>query len=80
VKAGVISFQAGILFSSFFDSEDGDVPPKRLLTSNGLHDVISQKIVFLNFHPFPIFTKCLPNIHLTNIGVLFLTIGLALSV
>jgi hypothetical protein len=30
----------------FFDSEDGDVSPKRQLIFIGLHNVISQKIVF----------------------------------
>jgi hypothetical protein len=39
-------FHAGFLLGIFFDPEDGgDVPPKRRLTFNGLHGVISQKIV-----------------------------------
>jgi hypothetical protein len=32
----------------FFDPEDGGDPPKRRLTLNGLHGVISQKMVFCN--------------------------------
>jgi hypothetical protein len=37
------------LLGLFFDLEDGDVPPKRQLTFNGLHGVISQNIVlFVN--------------------------------
>jgi hypothetical protein len=36
------SFHAGFLLCLFSDPEDGrDVPVKRLLTSNGLHGVIS---------------------------------------
>jgi hypothetical protein len=39
-------FHAGFFLSLFFCPEDGsDVPPKRQLTLNGLHDVISQKMV-----------------------------------
>jgi hypothetical protein len=39
-------FYAGFLLNYFFDPEDeGDVPPKRRLTLNGLHDVISQKLI-----------------------------------
>jgi hypothetical protein len=46
VKAGgKQSFDAGFLLGLFFNPKDGDVPPKRRLTFNGLHGVISQKIV-----------------------------------
>jgi hypothetical protein len=40
-------FHAGFLLALFFDPEDGGdyVPPKHRLTFNGLHGVISQKIV-----------------------------------
>jgi hypothetical protein len=34
------------LLTYFFDPEDGgDAPPKRRLTLNGLHSVISQKMI-----------------------------------
>jgi hypothetical protein len=40
-------FHAGFLLGLFFDPEDGDdVPLKPRLIFNGLHGVISQKIVF----------------------------------
>jgi hypothetical protein len=43
---------ACFLLGLFFDAEDGgDVPPKRRLTINGLHGVMSQKI--------ELFGKCL---------------------
>jgi hypothetical protein len=39
-------FHAGIPLGLLFDPEDGgDVPPKLRLTFNGLHGVVSQKIV-----------------------------------
>jgi hypothetical protein len=42
-------FHAGIKFGLFFDPEDGaNIPLKRLLTSNTLKDVISQKIILFN--------------------------------
>jgi hypothetical protein len=46
------SFHAGFLLSLFFRpwSWRRHVPPKRLLTLNGLHGVMSQKIVFFNFN------------------------------
>jgi hypothetical protein len=47
VKAGGKQSRAhaGFLHSLFLNPEDGgDVPPKCLLTFNGLHGVISQKI------------------------------------
>jgi hypothetical protein len=38
----------------FIDPEDkGDVPPKRRLTLNGLHSVISQKIALFLHPSFP---------------------------
>jgi hypothetical protein len=43
--------QAGFLICLFFDPEDGsDVPPKRRLTFNGLHGVISQRQNFCNYY------------------------------
>jgi hypothetical protein len=40
-------YHAGFLLGLFFDPEDGgDVPPKRRLTFNRLHGIISQKTVF----------------------------------
>jgi hypothetical protein len=46
----VTFFHAGILLGLFlFDPENGgDVSPKRRLIFNGLHGVISQKIVLFN--------------------------------
>jgi hypothetical protein len=42
-------FHSGILLALFFDSEDGgDVSPKRRSTFDGLHGVISQKIVLFS--------------------------------
>jgi hypothetical protein len=44
-------FRDGTWFGLFFDLDDeGDVPPKRRLTFNGLHGVISQKIVLFNIN------------------------------
>jgi hypothetical protein len=48
------ALSAGFLLGLFFDSEDGgDVNPKLRLTFNGLHGVISQKIVLFNFNVAP---------------------------
>jgi hypothetical protein len=39
---GRTSFSVGVFF---YPEDGGDVSPKRRLTFNGLHDVISQKII-----------------------------------
>jgi hypothetical protein len=45
VTKSTICFDARSSLDLFFDPEDGgDVPPKRPLTFNGLHGVISHKI------------------------------------
>jgi hypothetical protein len=42
----LMGFHAGFLLRLFFNPENGgDVPPKLRLTLNGLHGVISQKMV-----------------------------------
>jgi hypothetical protein len=62
---------AGFLLGLFFDPEDGSyVPPKRRLTFNRLHYVISQKIELfgkcLNLHEGRDFTEMNCNIHATH--------------
>jgi hypothetical protein len=45
---------AGFLLSLFFDTADGgDVSPKRLLTFNGLHGVITQMIKLFKLKAAP---------------------------
>jgi hypothetical protein len=49
---------AGFCWTSFFDPEDGgDIPPKRWLKLDGLHGVISQRMVL--FCPFLFLPQCL---------------------
>jgi hypothetical protein len=50
----------------FFDPEDGgDVPPKRRLTLNGLHGVISQKMILFVLHTYLPRTLIICTLHLT---------------
>jgi hypothetical protein len=41
----MIGFHAGILLDLFDPEDGGDAPPKHRLTFNGLHGVISQKLL-----------------------------------
>jgi hypothetical protein len=47
-KSITTGFQAVILLGLFDPEDGGDVPPKRWLTFNELHGVISQKTVRFN--------------------------------
>jgi hypothetical protein len=57
-------FHAGILLGLFDLEDGGDVPLKRRLTLNGLHGVISQKIVL--FITTAVRTFYIPFIHRRN--------------
>jgi hypothetical protein len=46
-----VASETNFLLGLFFDPEDGDdVPPKRPMTLNGLHSVISQKMALSNIN------------------------------